>query len=385
MQNKTTSHFQGAYVDDVVNVLNASILAQAHAVVVSPPGWGKTDIFIAAAGRIVGYDAFASVPDMPEFTGNRWNFTPLTPSSPPSLIEGMLDPRKYLQGEYVRMVNNTAMDPRNRIVILDEIGRVNEVASDSLIHAMERKDIPQELRPTIWGTTNFVMTDERSEAVRDRISLWLHINPSIQNVDALLDAMRARQKLTLAQTLPTWEEIATVRSWTAGDAAHLALQKFIGQILVEVTQGNDPVKLNNRRIRQWYDTLFSHAAWLTGTPDFAEIPGATKSLVRYLWPMPTLEAWEKWGRKTAGVADFVGSLIKSILAHTVTECEKIQSNRDEDPGKIALACAHIITTSQTEVKSKCGDDPRTKKALADLQNMAVAAVQGKKLSEQFKF
>lgn len=355
MSQTNTQHFQGEYVGQIAQVLAASVLSQTHAIVITKPGWGKTDIFLAAARLIAGK--------------GRYNVTKITPSTPPSKITGMYNPREYLEGRQVLMTKNTALDPDNRIVVFDEIGRASEVAYDEMLHVFDLKEEDPLTWPVIWGTANFFPQDERSEALRDRVGLWLHLHPVLSDLEGLIDAFQdINAVLTLAQRLPTWEETELIRTWKAGTQAHEAVKNFIKLVAIEINSGKQGVSLHPRTARQWYNTLYRYNAWLTNDPDFSALLPETKQLMRYMWVQPTSEEWETWGKRVSGVTDFAGSIIRSVMGHVVSEVEKLQNGK-EAKDQLVVKAIGIIMQGQTDIKAKVKDDPRATKAIAQLQGM----------------
>ena len=365
--------FTGAYVADILQVLTASAISNTNAIVISPPGFGKTEIFSRAAH---------------EMTGGQWNFTALTPSSPPTLIEGVYNPAEFLKGNMVRRVEGTAMDPRNRVVILDEIGRASEPTYDSLLHAVDRKDVPANQRPVFWATANFVLTDERTEALRDRIGLWMHVRPVIHDQRQMLDSFREAfthdLQLALPQAVPSWDEIVRVRACLPGPRAHNALADFIQSVCEEIAQPPEPENPNPRHLRQWYNTLFRYSVFLKGTENFTEVAAEAKKLVRYLWVQPTVKEWEAWGKKTRGVSDFVGAIIAAVQQHTIGQLneliQKTKARGKGDEQNMVMQATAIIQSGQKEITQKCGDDDRAKKAKAGLQKLMIKVASGESIA-----
>lgn len=366
LQNQNT--FVGGYVDDIVQLTAAAMVSQLHAIVISPPGWGKTDIFMAATKQMAG-------------EGN-YNVTKLTPSTSPSRINGIYNPAEYLKGNMINMVAGTASDPRNLVVIFDEVGRASEVAYDELLHIYDRKDDNPDHWPVILGTANFFPTDERTEALRDRIGLWAHVYPKISDPTPYLESFRdINHRPAINQRLPAWDEVLAVRAMTPGDKAHAAISSLIGMLMREIGQGKDPMYPNPRTLRQWYNVTFRYSAYLTGNDNFAEVPNETKRVLRYCWPMPTKDAWEAWGRKTASLADYVGAMIKAQFSHCVSEIEKLQKQAG-DKSTIAYKAINVISETQKRIIAEGGTDPRVAKAKEALQAMVPDIMAGKALSAE---
>lgn len=366
--------YQGRYIDDMLDILTASLVSNTHAMLISPPGFGKTEVPSLAA--------FQS-------SENQWNFTAIDPSTSPTEVKGMYNPKNFMDGEFTRVVSHTAMDPKNRIIVFDEFPRGSDPLYDACLHVFDRKDIAPNLRPTIWCTANFAPTDERTEALRDRIALWVHFSVSVSPEMArdMLEAYRysytTGNKLALPRVMPTWAEISAVRALSPGPKAHKAISEFIISVIDEIAQPPDPLQANPRHLRQWYDTLFRYTAFLKGNDNFTDLGAASKKMIRYLWVQPTKEEWEKWGRKIKGMADLVGSLIQAVMTRAVNQInDKIAektSGKGDQAGQV-MQVTRIIQAAQKELSEKGGaTEPRIVQANQDLQNMIMAVVREEKL------
>src|SRR4030067_2209479 len=72
-----TATFQGAYIGDIRDCWIASALSGHHVILLSAPGWGKTNVAVEVAKAI---------------SGDNYVFIGLDSTTPPEAISGMIDP-----------------------------------------------------------------------------------------------------------------------------------------------------------------------------------------------------------------------------------------------------------------------------------------------------
>lgn len=146
---------QGGYLKDIQEAVWASLSSRQHLIVVGAPGWGKSAFLRSAARRTFRKALFLSV----------------DPSTPPSRVRGRPHAGKLLQGVEEPYLEGTLLDPELEGAVVDEIFRGSEAFFDALLPVLERN------RPLVFATANWVAEDERVEALRDRIGLWVHLSP----------------------------------------------------------------------------------------------------------------------------------------------------------------------------------------------------------------
>jgi hypothetical protein len=160
-----------SYIDQIKNCLQASIDAGLNAILISPPGWGKSKMAFESARSLYGDQVL---------------FLELSPSTPPEVVEGAIDLAALREGRLARNIERTPYDPSVKLVILDELWRANEVVFDLLLHATQ--PVTRVSPPVFWGTSNFISRDKRFDALRDRFALWLWLEPVFTR-DAILDSL----------------------------------------------------------------------------------------------------------------------------------------------------------------------------------------------------
>lgn len=373
--------FQGSYVKDLQRVLTASAVSGANAAIIGPPGGGKSDILGLSADLC---------------SEGASTFVELAPSSPPAMVEGMFNPATLMaamRGQQIevldRLTRGTAADSQYRFVVLDELFRASEPVFDACLHLLDpKRHKAADQGRVFWATSNFSLTDERTEALRNRFPLWAHITPTIQDEVAFYKAISASfasgLQLQLPEPMPTWSEIEEVRSMLVGPKAEKAVIDFLLSVEEEIAQPPDPARPDNRNRRQWFIVLFRYTAYLKGSNNFNDLPAEAKQIIRYLWVQPTKPDWEAWGRKTRGVSDFVGAILAAVQQHTIGQLnELIQKTKAKGKGdeqNMVMQATAIIQAGQREIAQKCGDDDRAKKAKAGLQKLMIKVASGESIA-----
>lgn len=165
---RISSHFQNIasqlnahFLDkqEVIRLLNISVIAGEHMVIVGPPGTAKSAI-IGMFARLIDATYFEYL---------------LTRFTEPNELFGPVDIKEFREGRYTRRTQR--MLPEAEIVFLDEIFKSNSAILNSLLHVInERKfangprviDVPL---ISLFGASNEVPNDENLAAMFDRFLL----------------------------------------------------------------------------------------------------------------------------------------------------------------------------------------------------------------------
>lgn len=368
----SASYFQGKYVDDIRDTVLAGILSGTHVVLIGPPGCGKTAIMRDISKRIVT-------------TPEEFVFIRLDASTPPEVVSGLPDPAQALAVP-PRIVYNrdgTFYDPRAKIIGADEFGRPSDVIFDKMLDVMNRQDVDPDDAPVVIGTSNFMPNSERTEAVRDRFGIWVHINPGSLDIDAVTRAHLGAMgngntgKLMTPGVIPTWNDVIAARKAVPGPDATKAISRLITDLCTEAAQAGIEVN-NNRRIESWSRVLFRTGFYYSGGDDnFKEVPAKSSILLRYCMPVTDKKDWEKWGEVCQSIADVVGAAIGSVIA---TAYDKFIHIREESGGDMLTLTSRLgvaIKESQDSLMKLGKDDERITEALIDLQRAFADVVRGK--------
>ncbi len=358
------STFIGSYVSDIRDCLIAGVLSGQHAVVLGAPGWGKTAIARAMAARVAG--------------DGRWCLVRLDPSTPPEAVRGAYDPAALLQGRLERVVGGTPYDPRARLVILDEIFRANEVVFDVLLDVLDRLDLSPDTAPVAWATANFVAQGERVEALRDRIALWLWLQPESLDPRAVVGAHLAAgdDGLSVPGEIPGWETVLEVRATRPGEKALRAVGELLSQLTQEAqAQGR---RVNPRRLAQWARLVYRVGVYTTGEADFAALPDEAARVLRWAWPAPTPEEAASWAQIALSIVDAVGAAIEAAMAQALAKFREVAAIGDPGARTAKVAeLGQVLAGTQATLRQVGGDDPRVPEAIRTLTEWFAAAVSGK--------
>lgn len=360
--------FIGSYIDQMKLALLASSLSGVNLIMVSKPGCGKTRASFQAAKKICG--------ENPVFIG-------LTPSSPPEKVTGMPDPIKALNGILEYILVGTPYDPAAKIVILDEIGRSSDIVNDELLQAIDRITLDDPYKvPVFWGTTNFIVKSERSQALQDRFGLWAYLVPDV-DVEGIVTSHLDNGKLDdeeWKKSFPTWDECIKIRKTRINEKAKAAIVTACAMLAEEaIAHGFD---VNPRRLSQWSDILRCVSIYFAGD-DFEVIPPEAKTVLQWAYPNATTENAMKWKSICISLQDIVALKIeeyKQIAVENFTELVKTTDPHDKTA--LMQKLGEALATCQQEMKKIAPNDPRVITALGELNEMFARAIQGKPLIDK---
>lgn len=345
--------FAGSYPNKIKDVLTAAILSGHNAVLISGPGWGKSDITRAVSLAVAGDD------------GMIW--LPLDPATPPESIKGAYDPAKLLNGELARVTDGTPYSPKARIVIADEFARANDVVFDALVHATSRKDLAdQSERPVYIATTNFAPKSERTEALRDRFALWLHIEPDL-DVKGIVAGHLMNGTGTdpdFVKGLPTWQQAVDIRRSRPTTRTLTMISDYIENLVAEAKAEN--MEVNPRRIVQWSEILFACGVWYAGGCDWTSIPNKALEPLAYAYPTTDAKLAQKWAQIAGAMRDQIGAALEVIKANALIQFRKIASiaNASERMGKVG-ELGRFLADTQTDICKIAGLDATALATITD--------------------
>ncbi len=360
----TQTTFVGQYVGDIKLALSASLVAQEHCMLLGAPGWGKTDIAEAAARNAVGLD-------------NRV-FIRFAPSTPPQRVEGMFDPVAALANppRFVIVRTDTAFDPNAKILVLDEFGRASDIVFDIVLDATDRRDIPADNVPVVWGTSNFAPTTARTEALRDRFALWHWIHPGSPDITAIINAhaQNLHRPLEIGD-MPTWEQVVEIRNADPGKKAIKVCDEILTLLAQEAAKaGLNP---NPRRVKQWFRLLFRTNVLMQGVADFTYSHVEASKVLTWAWANTDEQKSADWAKIAGCVVDIIGTAINELKARTLEQVKNMMNKtRDEPRSKLAIALGEIVADGKREIESIGVDDPRIKSALNELEAVFVQITRG---------
>lgn len=351
--------YVGQYVDDLGAAFIGGLVANVHTMSISPPGWGKTAISMQIAEGIA--------PD-------NSNMIPISPSTPPSAISGPFDNEILIkESRFVRVVDGTPFDPEMSIVILDEALRGSDWVFDEVLHAT---DPTKQKSCVVWGTSNFVPSQERAQAMLDRFALWVWIRPEAFDVgDMVRSQMLSNGTPALPFTLPTLKDIRDVRAATPGANATNAVAEFIESLCAEAAK--ESYLVHPRQIAHWRKILYFNGVYHTGEADFHQLPEQAMKLMQWAWGSTSYEEAANWATLVKSIADKKGAAIGAILADAVGEFKRVAAIESlAERTKEAAKLGRLLSDAQSDINAIAPNDPRGQEAIARINKWFEMAVNG---------
>jgi len=354
--------YSGKYVEDIKDILISAFCSRSNVILMTPPGWGKTEIPNVFMDNVLGPD--------------HHNMIAFTPSTPVARVEGAIDPKAYAEtGKYIQNISGTPYDPEMRGVMFDELFRGSDPSYDSSIHAT---DPLKQHHCTVIATSNFVTLSDRLAALVDRFPFWYWHKGGTVDVAAIVTAqMESGGKPQIPGTLPTWEQIEDVRKATPGIKATEAVVDYLEGLAQEaVAEG---FMLNPRRIAHWRKILYYTTVYYTGTADFSVIPPEATRVMQWAWTSTSQEEADHWQKIAKAIVDRVGAVIDEILAGAVDHFIKVSELPDSHSRTAAAAeLGPIMAQAQETLNAVGGNDPRINEAIVTMSDWFRMAVQGQK-------
>jgi MoxR-like ATPase len=364
--------FIGSYTKTYKSLLQASAISGINLITISTPGTGKTDMSLSAADAIGGKDGTV--------------FIELDPSTPPEIIHGSYDPAAMLNGKLSRIVKDTPYDPAAKIVLLDEIGRSNDIVFDALVHATNQKRRAYADAPVFWGTSNFSIKGERTEALRDRFGLWYWMDADISVKDIAHAHLQNgfSKDTSFIDGLPAWDECVRIRGLRPSQRSEDLIADLIDALATEAKE--KAFDVNPRRIVQWSHFLFTNTVFATGTQDFTTIPNTVLGLLKFAYPLTSHDQAVEWSKVAGSVADIVGSAIESFLAEAVAKFQALAPKSGDPSARTStiLTLGIALKDAQEQLNALTSgvgqDDPRVSEAMNQLNDIYARAVTGEPLT-----
>jgi len=364
--------FVGEYPKEVKKLLIASLVSGINTVIISEPGWGKTEMALTTAQNVA-----------PDGTV----FIELDPSTPPETIKGTYDPAKMLDGKLERIITGTPYDPQAKIVILDEVWRANDVVFDALIHATAPKLVSPLERPIFWGTANWVNKSERNAALRDRFGLYMFLEGDLNAEEIVSEQLKnGMWDISWADDVPRWDECIKIRKEKPTKRSEDAVRAIVSTLVAEASKPADEkimrprFTVNPRRVGQWSEILFRLSVYYTGRANFDDASQAAEML-KYAYPILDKKTARDWHEITVSIANSFGSILDAIVQQCEMRAFEISSG-SQSGTETVTKIANIIREALSNAKKACGDfnltdkDPRYKNAEKRLNKVMSKSLRG---------
>lgn len=350
---------------DLEELYTASLLTGQNAQTITTPGWGKTKLSLWMGRQVVGEDGTLLIE--------------CNPAMQPDKIRGVTDIQAMITtGEVKRILDDTPYDATKAVVILDEVGRLSDIAFDLLIHATN--DYLRPVRPVFWGTSNFAVKGQRTEAFRDRFALN-YIPTLVMDEQTMFQVVHNEDISTWNFDLPDMDKIHWVRSQVATEKSTSAVSASINALykaIVGTSEGKRfATGLNPRRIEAWKEILFRVSCYYFETNDFGTVHPKAARMMRYAYPVQDAAEWNAWVAVTSAVIDPAGTAIEAIRADAYAKMQEIAKIQDVRERQVRMIEFGQIKVGAEVALAEFDGDERAAQAITDLHKLFIHCAQGK--------
>lgn len=345
-------NFTGSYSKDVEGLLKASAISGVNVMLISPPGWGKTEMALAAADKICT-------------SAKNRIFLGLDPATPPEVVRGAYDPQSLVnEGKLTIIKEGTAYDPDAQVIILDEIWRSNDLVFAALIHATSDKmRNPLEV-PVFWATSNTVGSSERVDALRDRFGMWAHLKPKM-SVEDVVASQFSLDAPTWGNSLPLWKDCLEIRKQTITGKSIKAVASVLTTLGNEATANNMPI--NPRRVTQWSEILARMTIYEKASTDWSTVGTEARNALRYAYPSISQDMYEKWQNVVnVIITDTVGEAIETYRGIAQKKLQAIVNAHSSDKSQLLIELGRALGDAQIELRKIGSGDPRAEDVIREL-------------------
>jgi MoxR-like ATPase len=323
------------------SILTLALIAREHALLVGPPGTGKSNLCRNAASMI---------------DGARYCERLLSPTTAPEMIWGPVSISALREDRYEHVTAGYAADAH--ILYLDEVGRASPAILDTLLHLLgpERQALvgTKQVKAPLVAAIGSANTWPEDAAMLDRWTLRANVQ--------YLSAGNRRSLLTFAP--PVLKTVATLADL---DAAHDMAKSIkwapgtldvLEMILADLDEAG--ITVSDRRLRS-ADKIARAAAVLRGSSEVETMDLETLQWV--LWSVPDQAPIA--GQKVVARANPVGARLDSMLA----EVDEVKRAAVDAPTRIdaATKIGAILAEAQ-KLAAKPGQNGRAAKVVKYVQN-----------------
>lgn len=359
-------------------VVTAAFLTRQNVMVVSEPGYGKTEILDAMGKQVFGAE--------------RTMLFPCVPSTLPADIVGYanpvysIDPDAEANGVPYWITKGTPVNEQIQFCLLDEVGRFGDLGSDTAVHAMH--NISRFHRPVYCATSNWLTATPRTEAMRDRFSFTVWYMPSTVDVRALVSTPKIQGWVF---DLPTMEQIDTMQVWLeqyTTSPIEYNCNEVIMTLLEQIQKLCEGTifKFNNRRVHQFRAILYAMGAHYAQAQDFTELPRQAFKALEQAYPITDFNQALKWRQIIASVVDVVETEIAEFKANAYESWQSVFATHADRSGKItsqagkdamSIELGRAWASNEELLMGQFPNDPRAKDALREMFSVYRQLLQGK--------
>lgn len=355
-------HFVGRYVDGLQDLLIAAMVSGVHTLLIGSPGTGKTSIARAAAEEAFGEKAVSFI---------RFN-----PTTPMTKVGGAVKIEKLVNPPYATeySTQGTPYDPDVRAVIADELSRANSAVLDKMLDVLDRLDTERAVSPVVIATANFMVLNERTEAMYDRFAMCCWIEDEPVDTLALVESQltSANGRLSMPHDMPDAKTVEEVRRMMPGPNAIKAISKkvdeFVSACETPITDDDGNIvhtfgPPNRRRQTAWARILFGVSAFHQGVADFNAVSPEAVSALGYAWMSKSIEEYKFWRQLCGVTTDPIQAAISNIIETVYRKMAKIANDGSGSRATKTVALGMELSTGLKDLEAVCGgDDEKFKEA-----------------------
>lgn len=365
-------------------IVAACVLAHQNALVVSEPGYGKTEIMYYMLRQVFGEEHSMILP--------------CVPTTQASDVIGYanpiysIDPKAEEKGIPYWITQGTPVDESVMGCLLDEAPRLGDLGNDTLVHSMH--PISKFHRPVYLGTANWLQATPRNAALRDRFAYTVFYMPSIVDIPKLL---RKKAISTWDFNLPTMEEVTAVRAWsqeyTQSDAeiekfkCAAVIDDLLNSIQKLCEQDKNDFTMNNRHVFYFRSMLYAMGCWNSGANDFDEIPRAAYDALSYAYPVTDIGLSLRWRSLVMSCVDVIETELGEFQANAYEKWRQIRNQYARANGKLDAdgldklqhALGKEWAEAEKELRARFPNDQRVERKLKEMFAIYRDMIRGNKV------
>jgi hypothetical protein len=296
-------------------------------------------------------------------------------------ITGMIDPEAaFKNGEYVKNLENTPYNPKFEAVMLDEVARGSDPMFDVFLDILDRQDVDCVFDANfVISTANFAIEGERTEALNDRIGLWIYLPYEAVDPVEFMANYTPNQKPELLHDLPTWDQIVVARKMKPGKDARAAVSLLVVSLFeAAMAQGH---RVNRRTMTQWADLLYRYSFLLTGDSNFREVPKRAAGMLRYAWAAFTENEADEWQAIVNEIVDLVGTAIGEVMQAAQGRFVEMSKANEVERIEMMLPLGSFLTEQMEGLQKVGKGNPAVDDACALLKKWYSLACNGVDITE----
>ena len=339
-------------------LVTASAVTDVPAIVVGPPGYGKSEILFYASEQM-------------HRSEKEVQFLECSPATPASLLKGYQNPAWLLDraqaaqdGEPDWIYDGTPYDPTVNTFIFDEVNRLAGAIQHTLISLLHDVGKIREHRPVYLATANWLNYSPQTAAIFDRFGLTFIHEPVPVDIEAVI---RVDPISTWTFDVPYYEDVLDCREQaTLNDGQYETIIGYLSS-LQELMIGTR-FNLNNRRTRQWLKIAERVSFIYAGGNNWTELPAQFHKIMESAYPITEEDEAMHWRSIVRKLVDEDGSAIAAFQAEAYSEWKQYSTqakNKRRDPSahrEMLKGLAQKLSAAQAELARRFPNSKEAKEA-----------------------